>query len=67
MPFFRVVFADNSIISCEEEKNVVPYNTDLYYEKDNDKLIFAYIRAENAAEANKIAKDLIERTKEGRK
>lgn len=60
MPFYRVVFANNSIISCEEERNVVPYNAPLYYEKDNGKLIFAYIRADSMADATSIAKGLID-------
>lgn len=61
MPFYRVVFANNIIVSCEEEKNLVPYNQEVYYEQDKGKLIFAYIKSDTFIGAVQMATELVEK------
>jgi hypothetical protein len=61
MPFYRVVFANSTVVSCEEEKHIISYDDDVYYQQqDNGRLIFAYIKADNLVEAYDRAYDLVE-------
>ncbi|RYD57281.1 MAG: hypothetical protein EOP56_08200 [Sphingobacteriales bacterium] len=61
MPIYRIVFANNTIVSCEEDTQNRPLNTDVYYEKDGQgRLMFAYIKAETFVEAVVMASDLME-------
>jgi adenine C2-methylase RlmN of 23S rRNA A2503 and tRNA A37 len=61
MRFYRVVFANNTVLSCEEEKHIKSYDEEVYYQQqDNGRLIFAYIKADHMVDANDKAYELIE-------
>lgn len=60
MPFFRLVFANNIIMSCELDDRIQLKGTDVYYEQDKGKLIFAHIRADTFIDAVKKATEIVE-------
>ena len=57
MKYYRVVYAENRIISCEETPEKIVGN-EPYYEHNNGQLSFAVIRADNESQARSIAKYL---------
>ncbi|RYD57543.1 MAG: hypothetical protein EOP56_07110 [Sphingobacteriales bacterium] len=59
MPFYRVIFVNNTIMSCEEDDAVQLKGKDLHYVQDKGKLIFAYIKADTLVAAAKRAADLV--------
>jgi hypothetical protein len=65
MPIYRVVFANNTIVSCEEDNKSNP-PSDISYEKDRQgRLVFAYIKAESLLQAVMKANELVERIVKG--
>jgi hypothetical protein len=59
IPVYRIVFANNTIISCEAEERT-DFRADVYYVKDRlGRLVFAYIKAESLLNALAKARQLI--------
>lgn len=58
MPFYHVVFANNRIVSCEEEHRIIP-DKGMYYEHNNGMLLFAYLKAVSFADAVTKANELM--------
>jgi hypothetical protein len=62
MPVYRVVFANNIVVSCGEDQNKTP-STDIHFEKDSQgRLMFAYITAADMLQAVVKANELVEKT-----
>lgn len=57
MPFYRVVFANNRIVSCEEEHRHIN-DEGLHYDHDNGEMVFAYLKAASFVDANRVANQL---------
>jgi hypothetical protein len=57
MRYYRVVYAKNRIISCEETLEKI-VGEEPYYEHNKGQLKFAIIRADNESQARSIAKYL---------
>ena len=51
MNVYKVVFANNDVISCQVENTTIDWVGDYYYEHTKAKLIYAMIKAENETEA----------------
>jgi hypothetical protein len=65
IPVYRVVFANNSIISCEAEEKP-DMRTDVYYVKDRrGRIVFAYIKAKSLRKAIAKASELVIRFANG--
>lgn len=50
MNTYKIIFAKNTVLSCEIVGNML-INSDHYYEHDKGQLIFALVHAENELDA----------------
>ena len=59
MKMYKVIFAKNEVISCQQADPPVSFKGDYNYEWDKGQLIYALIRAENEAEAIGKSDDVV--------
>jgi hypothetical protein len=60
MSFYKVIYANSTVISCKEVKQLVPVDKETFYRsEDNSKMISAYIKADSSEEATAKAMKLI--------
>lgn len=59
MPIYKVIFANNTIVSCEVTNNTVTFPGNYYYEQTHGHPIHALIRAESLEDAEEIADQVV--------
>lgn len=60
MNTYRIIFSDNTVLTCAEVNEISKLEGVYYYEHDRDKMIFAIVNAENDEAATKMAEQLVE-------
>jgi hypothetical protein len=64
MNVYKVIFANNEVISCVDISNNMVLGDLYHYEHDKGKLIYAIIKAESEIEAGRIAAQLVKEVTE---
>jgi hypothetical protein len=61
MKVYKIIFARNEIVVCQESTMRLPNDTDIRFEQSNGQLIYAFVRADDITEACQKANMLIPR------
>ena len=65
MNVYKLIFAKNTVVSCNHIKNQIKLDAQYYYEHDKGQLIYAIVKASNEDDAiatgNKIVKEVTEK------
>ncbi len=60
MNIYKIIFAKNEVIACNNVGNNINLNALYHFEQDKGQLIYALIKAEKEEEALRTAKRIVE-------